>query len=73
MVTPTDNSQSRKRHQDVHPMFVGQRQQIAERAAKQSAAPIYEWIFFVQSGGLVSHGANVLDVCDRPAAAYRRR
>src|SRR5215475_11156820 len=46
----------------VNPMFVVQRQQIAERAAKQRLPAIYEWTFFVQSGGIVSHGANVLDL-----------
>ena len=51
----------------VNPMFVGQRQQIAERAAKQRLPAIYEWTFFVQSGGLVSYGADVLDVYRRAA------
>jgi len=51
----------------VNPMFVGQRQQIAERAAKQRLPAIYEWTFFVQSGGLISYGADVLDVYRRAA------
>jgi len=51
----------------VNPMFVVQRQQIAERAAKQRLPAIYEWTFFVQSGGLVSYGADVLDVYRRAA------
>jgi putative tryptophan/tyrosine transport system substrate-binding protein len=51
----------------VNPMFVVQRQQIAEHAAKQRLPAIYEWTFFVQSGGLVSYGADVLDVYRRAA------
>jgi len=51
----------------INPMFVSQRQQIAERAAKQQLPAIYEWTFFVQSGGLVSYGADVLDVYRRAA------
>ena len=51
----------------VNPMFVGQRQPIAERAAKQRLPAIYEWTFFVQSGGLLSYGADVLDVYRRAA------
>ncbi len=51
----------------VNPMFFGQRQLIIERAAKQQLPAIYEWTFFVQSGGLVSYGADVLDVYRRAA------
>jgi putative ABC transport system substrate-binding protein len=51
----------------VNPMFVGHRLQIAERAAKQRLPAIYEWTFFVQSGGLISYGADVLDVYRRAA------
>lgn len=51
----------------VNPMFFGQRQQIIERAAKQRLPAIYEWTFFVQSGGLLSYGADVLDVYRRAA------
>ena len=51
----------------VNPMFFGQRQQIIERAAKQKLPAIYEWTFFVQGGGLVSYGADVLDVYRRAA------
>jgi len=39
MVTPMDNSQSCKHHQDANPMVVGQRQQIAERAANNRVPP----------------------------------
>ena len=51
----------------VNPMFVGQRQQIIERAAKHQLPTIYEWTLFVQSGGLISYGADVLDVYRRTA------
>jgi ABC-type uncharacterized transport system substrate-binding protein len=51
----------------VNPMFVLQRQQIIERAAKQNLAAIYEWKPFVQSGGLISYGADVPDIYRRAA------
>src|SRR5712691_9389414 len=51
----------------VNPMFFVQRQHIIERAAKQRLPTIYEWKPFVQSGGLVSYGADVPDVYRRAA------
>ena len=52
----------------VNPMFFVHRQHIIERAAKQRLPTIYEWKPFVQSGGLVSYGADVPDVYRRTAA-----
>src|SRR5712691_2318710 len=49
-------------------IFVVHRQHIVERAAKQRLPTIYEWKGFVQSGGLVSYGADVPDVYRRTAA-----
>jgi len=51
----------------VNPMFFAQRQHILERAAKLRLATIYEWKPFVQSGGLISYGADVPDVYRRAA------
>ena len=51
----------------VNPMFFVQRQHIIERAAKQRLPVIYEWKPFVQSGGLISYGADVPDVYRRAA------
>jgi putative ABC transport system substrate-binding protein len=52
----------------VNPMFNVQRQQIIERAAKHRLPAIYEWKPFVQSGGLISYGADVPDIYRRAAA-----
>ena len=51
----------------VNPMFNVQRQLIIERAAKQRLPAVYEWKQFVESGGLVSYGADVPDVYRRAA------
>jgi putative ABC transport system substrate-binding protein len=51
----------------VNPIFFVQRQHIIERAAKLRLATIYEWKPFVQSGGLISYGADVPDVYRRAA------
>ena len=51
----------------VNPMFFVHRQHIIERAAKQRLPTIYEWKPFVQSGGLLSYGADVPDVYRRAA------
>lgn len=51
----------------VNPMFNVQRQNIIERAAKQGLPAIYEWRPFARSGGLISYGADVLDVYRRAA------
>jgi len=51
----------------VNPMFGVQRQHIIERAAKQRLPAIYEWKPFVQSGGLISYGADVPDIYRRAA------
>ena len=53
----------------VNPTFFVQRQQIIERAAKHKLPTIYEWKPFVQSGGLISYGADVTDHY-RLAAGY---
>jgi putative ABC transport system substrate-binding protein len=50
-----------------NPMFSVQRQQIIERAARQRLPAIYEGTAFVESGGLVSYGADVADVYRRTA------
>jgi len=44
-----------------------QRNHIIERAANQRLPAIYEWKNFVQSGGLISYGADVPDVYRRAA------
>jgi putative tryptophan/tyrosine transport system substrate-binding protein len=51
----------------VNPMFFVQRQNIIERAAKHRLPAIYEWKPFVQSGGLISYGADVPDIYRRTA------
>jgi ABC-type uncharacterized transport system substrate-binding protein len=51
----------------VNPMFNVQRQHIIERAAKYRLPAIYEWKPFVQSGGLISYGADVPDIYRRAA------
>jgi len=51
----------------VNPIFFVQRQHIIERAAKLRLATIYEWKPFVQSGGLISYGADVPDIYRRAA------
>src|SRR5262249_17930313 len=51
----------------VNPMFLVQRQHILDRAAKLRLPVIYEWKPFVQSGGLISYGADVPDVYRRAA------
>ena len=51
----------------INPMFFVQRQDIIERAAKHRLPAIYEWKPFVQSGGLISYGADVPDIYRRTA------
>jgi putative ABC transport system substrate-binding protein len=51
----------------INPMFFVQRQHIIDRAAKHGLPAIYEWKPFVQSGGLVSYGADVPDIYRRTA------
>ena len=51
----------------VNPMFNVQRQHIIERAARYRLPAIYEWKPFVQSGGLISYGADVPDIYRRTA------
>ena len=51
----------------VNPMFFVHRQHIIERAAKHRLPAIYEWKSFVQSGGLISYGADVPDIYRRAA------
>jgi putative ABC transport system substrate-binding protein len=53
----------------VNPLFFLQRKHIIERAANYRLPAIYEWKSFAQSGGLISYGADVLDVYRR-AAGY---
>ncbi len=52
----------------INPMYNVQRQHIIERAAKHRLPAIYEWKQFVQSGGLISYGADVPDIYRRAAA-----
>jgi ABC-type uncharacterized transport system substrate-binding protein len=51
----------------INPMYNVQRRHIIERADKHRLAAIYEWKEFVQSGGLLSYGADVQDVYRRAA------
>jgi ABC-type uncharacterized transport system substrate-binding protein len=51
----------------INPMFNVQRRHIIERAYKHRLPAIYEWKEFVQSGGLLSYGADVQDVYRRAA------
>jgi putative ABC transport system substrate-binding protein len=51
----------------VNPMFFVQRKHIIERAANHKLPAIYEWQGFVRGGGLISYGADVLDVYRRAA------
>lgn len=51
----------------INPMFNVQRRHIIERADKHRLPAIYEWKEFVQSGGLLSYGADVQDVYRRAA------
>ncbi len=53
----------------VSPMFNVQRKQIIDRAAMKRIPAVYEWKEFVQSGGLVSYGADNFDIYRR-AASY---
>ena len=56
----------------VNPMFFVQRQQIIDRAAKHGLPAMYEWKPFVQSGGLISYGADVPDIYRRTAGFVDR-
>jgi putative tryptophan/tyrosine transport system substrate-binding protein len=56
----------------VNPTFFVNRQQIVARAAKQKLPAIYEWKPFVQSGGLISFGADVPDIYRRTAELVDR-
>jgi putative ABC transport system substrate-binding protein len=51
----------------VSPMFNVQRKQIIDRAAAIGKPAIYEWKEFAQSGGLMSYGADLLDIYRRAA------
>jgi putative ABC transport system substrate-binding protein len=51
----------------VNPMFNVQRKHIIERATNHRLPAIYEWKSFVQSGGLISYGADVPDIYRRAA------
>jgi len=60
----------------VNPMYVVAQRQIIERAMNNKLPAIYEWKVFVRNGGLISHGADVLDIyvmigIEQPAAAER--
>src|SRR5262245_51687161 len=52
----------------VSPMFNGERAQIVQRAASGRLPAIYEWMLFVESGGLISYGANLPDIYRRAAS-----
>ena len=51
----------------INPMYNLQRRHIIERADKHRLPAIYEWKEFVQSGGLLSYGADVQDIYRRSA------
>jgi ABC-type uncharacterized transport system substrate-binding protein len=51
----------------INPMYNVQRRHIIERAEKHRLPAIYEWKEFVQSGGLLSYGADVQDIYRRSA------
>jgi len=51
----------------INPMYNVQRRHIIERADKHRLPAIYEWKEFVQSGGLLSYGADVQDIYRRAA------
>ena len=51
----------------VNPTYVVAQRQIIERAMNNKLPAIYEWKVFVRNGGLISHGADVLDVYRRAA------
>ena len=51
----------------LNPMLSVQRQLIVERAARQRLPAVYEATAFVESGGLISYGAEVPDVYRRTA------
>jgi len=56
----------------INPMFFVQRQHIIDLAAKHKLPAIYEWKPFVQSGGLISYGADVPDIYRRTAGFVDR-
>ena len=56
----------------INPMFNVQRRHIIERAEKHRLPAIYEWKEFVQSGGLLSYGADVQDIYRRAAGFVDR-
>jgi putative tryptophan/tyrosine transport system substrate-binding protein len=56
----------------VNPMFNVQRRHIIERAANHRLPAIYEWKEFVDSGGLISHGADVQDIYRRAAGLVNK-
>jgi putative ABC transport system substrate-binding protein len=51
----------------VNPMYSVQRNQIIERAMNQRLPAVHEWKQFVQSGGLISYGADIPDIYRRAA------
>jgi putative ABC transport system substrate-binding protein len=51
----------------VSPMFNAERARIIQRAASGRLPAISEWMSFVESGGLVSYGANLPDIYRRAA------
>lgn len=50
------------------PMFGMQRQQIVSKAANLKLPVVYEWRSYVQAGGLLSYGPDVLDIYRRAAS-----
>ena len=50
-------------------MFFVQRKHIIERAANHKLPALYEWKPFIQDGGLIAYGADVLDIY-RQAAGF---
>ena len=50
-----------------NPLFAAQRQPLVEHVARQRLPAIYEGTAFVESGGLISYGADIPDVYRRTA------
>lgn len=51
----------------INPIYAVHQKLIIERAMNQKLPAIYEWTIFVRNGGLISYGADVLDVYRRAA------
>jgi putative ABC transport system substrate-binding protein len=54
------------------PIFTNRRQQLTSLALQHAMPAIYQWHLFVAAGGLISYGADVVDI-HRQAGAYTGR